>query len=536
MLDELASAVESGVLKDAEPLYQSIAAGLELIESSGFPRKAYDELGQRLRALAPALRHLQKWRKWGTDEHRRELCTALEALGSQDMRLEAIALQLHDLQMEWKELNRGGTPVNHPLWERFHAASERVYERCKPYFDEQAAQREANRQQREQLCRELEAFLDKADWERMDWKKAARAEREMRQAWSAMGTMEGRCRRALEKRFRDAMKRLEEKLAGERSRNLAHKRELVARVEALADEKDLVRAIEEAKRLQRQWYTSVPARQKEENRLWQRFRTACDALFARRTEQQEAHLAELGENLRRREDLCAEAEKLAESNAALDELTAVLQELDGQWRDSDALPVPRQSMAGLSQRWKKARRLVEDRLRERLEAQRRKDLDLLAEQAALCERLERASEADTDLEPALASLEADWRALPTQRRPDLQAVMEKRFAQALEALGQGGEKLQALRSAFVANGERRAELCLHLEILAQIDSPPGLAGERLRFQVTRLTEHMRVGEKDPLEVGFALLEQWYLCGPAPASEAAGLEERFLRARRALEAA
>jgi hypothetical protein len=370
----------------------------------------------------------------------------------------------------------------------------------------------------------------------MDWKKAARAEREVRQAWAAMGPVENRYRRALEKRFRGALKRLEENLAGERSRNLAHKRDLVARVEALADEEDLARAIDEAKRLQRQWHTSVPARQQEESRLWQRFRTACDAVFARRTEQQETHLAELGENLRRREDLCVEAEELADSNAGLDDLTAALQELDERWRDSDALPIPRQSAAGLSQRWRTARRLVGDRLRERLEAERRKDLDLLAEQAALCERLERALEADADVEPVLASLEADWRALPIQRHPDLQAAMERRFGRALEALEQGGEKRQALRSAFVADGKRRAELCLHLEILAQVDSPPEIAGERLRFQVTRLTEHMREGEKDPLEAGFGLLQEWYLCGSAPASEAAGLEERFLRARRAIEAA
>jgi len=240
--------------------------------------------------------------------------------------------------MEWKGLDRGGSPVNHPLWERFHAASEHVYERCKPYFDEQAAQREANRQQREQLCQELEAFLDRADWERMDWKKAARAEREVRQAWAAMGPVKNRYRRALEKRFRGALKRLEENLAGERSRNLAHKRELVARVEALADEEDLARAIDEAKRLQRQWHTSVPARQQEESRLWQRFRTACDAVFARRTEQQETHLAELGENLRRREDLCVEAEELADSNAGLDDLTAALQELDERWRELELHP------------------------------------------------------------------------------------------------------------------------------------------------------------------------------------------------------
>ena len=46
---------------------------------------------------------------------------------------------------------------------------------------------------------------------------------------------------------------------------------------------------------------------------------------------------------------------------------------------------------------------------------------------------------------------------------------------------------------------------------------------------------MREGEKDPLEGTTGLLEEWYLCGPAPVSEAPALEQRFQRARAALEA-
>jgi DNA repair protein SbcC/Rad50 len=536
-LDDFAETLEKGLLKEAESLYRSITAGIELIELSGLPRKAYAEAVARLRALVPGFRDLQKWRKWGADQHREGLCVAMEALASEDLRLEAIALRLHDLQMEWKGLDKGGSPVNHPMWERFHAASERVYERCKPYLDEQAAQLEINRREREDLCAGLEDFLHQADWERMDWKKAARADREMRQAWSEMGPVEGRYRKGLEKRFRGALKRLDGYLEEERERNLAHKRELITRVEALAEEPDLGRAIEEAKRLQRQWQTSVAARQKEEHRLWQRFRTGCDVLFNRRREQQEAQDAELIENLHRREDLCSEAEKLADSGAGPDELSTALRELDNRWRDLDALPVPRRSASALVQRWRAARSRAEERRRELLEEQRRRDLDLLAEQAALCERLERALEVvDADLDPALTTLEADWRALPIHRDAETQAAMANRFGRALEALSQGGDKLQALRSAFVADGERRAELCLHLEILAQVESPPELAEERLRFQVTRLTEHMSEGEKDPLEASFRLLQQWYLCGPAPASVATDLEQRFLRARRALEVA
>lgn len=535
-LDELAAAIEGGSLKEAEPLYQSVGAAIELIERSGLAPKDCQAAAARLKALAPRLRDLQKWRKWGTDQHRQQLCLAMEELIDQDLHPEALTLRLQDLQTEWKQLDSDGSPTSHPLWDRFHAASERVYERCKPYLEAQAAEREANRRQREQLCVDLEAFLDQADWERMDWKKAARAEREMRQVWSAMGPVEGRHRKALEKRFRNAMKRLDGQLAQERSRNQAHKRDLIAQVEALAEDTDLGHAIEEAKRLQRLWHTTVPARQSEENRLWQRFRAACDAIFERRKAQHEAHSAELADNLHQREGLCAKAEGLAAFEGEPDDLAAQLEELDAQWREWEDLPVPRHDGPGLTKRWRRARARVDDRRRELQDARRRETFDLLARQAAVCEEIERRLEVDAEEVQAVepAAIEARWQALPAQRSAELQAAMERRFLRALGALTEGGDALAAARRALASDGARRAELCLHLEILARISSPPELAKERLQFQVTRLTEHMRDGEKDPLLATSRLLHEWYLCGPAPAAVAPALEARFLRARRAIE--
>jgi len=533
-LAELTRAVDNGSLKEAEALCKSVAASVELIELSGFPRKSYAEVEARFKSLSPRVRDLQKWRRWGTDQTRQELCATMEGLIASDVSLEPLALRMRELQRQWKSLDKSGSPINHPLWERFQTASERVYERCKPYLDQQAVEREANRKQREQLCRELEEFLDEVDWERMDWKKMARAEREMRQAWSAAGPTEGRHRKALENRFRGALKRLDTHLAQERSRNQALKQGLIARVEALVEEPDLGHAIDETKRLQREWHTSVPARQKDEHRLWQRFRAACDAVFARRQARQEALAIEISANLKHREDLCLEAENLALSDAGADGLTSALRELDKRWRDSGTIPVRRHAQGELAKRWREAKVTAERRRNERLEEQRRKGLDLLAKQAAVCERIERSLETQSGTESVLASAETDWQALPKQHNPDLQAAIERRFDRAMDAIKGDGGKRDVLRAALAADGERRAELCLQLEILAQVDSPPEFTQTRLEYQVTRLAGHMREGEKDPLDAAAPLLQEWYLRGPAPASAAAALEQRFLRALRAIE--
>ena len=528
-LAELEGALESGELRRAEPLFQSLQAAVALAENSGLPRPRLALVGDALRGLAPRLRELQRWRKFGADTHREGLCQAMEALAGEDVSLEAKVLRLQDLQAEWKSLDKGGASSNEALWQRFHDASETVYACCKPYLDEQAARREAARAEREALCEQLERFLDQVDWERIDWKQAVRAEREMRNGWAALGEVEGRQRRALEKRFRNAIARLDDRLAAERRENQRLKRDLIARIEALAEEPDLHQAIEETKRLQRRWHTTVAARQREENQLWQRFRAACDAVFARRREQQDAHTAELEEHLGTREAICAEAESLAGRDEEPSAFAEALQAIEERWHDTQSLPVPSRMSGALNQRWREARSRALARHRELIGRQHRAALDLLARQAAVCETLERAIEAGPERADAAAA-QAAWRALPVQRSADLQARIEGRFQAALDTLAKGGD---GIRAALAENAARRAGLCLRLEILAQVESPPELSAERLALQVDRLKEHMREGEQDPLSSASRLIEDWYLCGAASAELAPALQGRFERAREAL---
>jgi hypothetical protein len=529
---ELETHLAAGELKSAEPLLQSLQATVDLAEMSGLPRDAYARLGERLHALAPRVRELQNWRRWGTDQHRQGLQEAMEALETADIPLEAVTLRLHDLQAEWKDLDKGGgVPVNHALWERFHAASQRVYERCRPYLEEQARELEGNRLQRDQVCQDLEEFLDKADWARMDWKRAARAERETRQAWAALGAVEPRKRRALEKRFRAALARLDDRLEAERASNRRLKEGLIAQVDALVAHPDLEQAVEQTKHLQRQWHTSVPGRQREENRLWSRFRAACDAVFARRTEQQEAHQAELAANLAAREAICAEAIALSQGDDTPQDLASGLRDLDARWRTAEGLAVPRQASSSLAQRWREAREKLIAAQRERLAAVERRQHDVLASQAALCQRLEQIVLDGVVDETIVDAIAAEWDALGHNGDPAMQKAMAQRFDTALQAARAGGEVRGALLAAAEPNRRQRHALCLQLEILAQVDSPPELAKERMELQVARLSGRMAAGARDPLAGAAKLVRDWYLCGPAPADP--DIEARFERARVAL---
>jgi hypothetical protein len=366
----------------------------------------------------------------------------------------------------------------------------------------------------------------------MDWKKATRAEREMRQAWAALGPVDGREHKPLEGRFRKAIRRLDKALNAEREQNMASKRELIAQMETLVDEPDLGRAIDAAKRLQHQWHTTVPGRQRDENALWKAFRAASDQVFARREAQHEARTAELRENQATREAICDELAKLGKTASDSAALRAALHTLEERWQTTQALPLPRPAAQSLERRWRDALTAARQQLHALQEAERWAAIERLERRAAWCDSAARkviAAPETTDPE----TLERQWAELPQIDDPSLMQPLQAAFSLVKQAAA-GRDARAELERRMRENAEQRRDLCLHLEITAGAESPPELRQQRMELQVTRLREHMGEGEVDPLGDGSRLLRDWYLCAPAAAVD--GLEARFDRAKRALTGA
>lgn len=514
--EALEGALEAGELKRAEALHQQILGGLELAHLSGLRDGMAAASAARLKGLSQRLKDLQQWRRWGTNQHRTALCEAMEALRSQDLPLAAVAERLHVLQADWRALDPSGAPANRALWNRFHQAREVVYARCRPHLESEAAERAADRAAREAVCQQIEDFLARVDWARIDWRRVLHAEREIRQAWASIGPGDHRQRRPLDRRFHRAIRELDQRLEAERARNQALKQGLIQQVRGLADVADLDAAIEETKGLQRQWHTTVPARQREENRLWQEFRTACDAVFERRAALHQAHRAELEAHLKGREVLCEEAEALLRAPGEARALGAAMGDLEQRWRDAESLPVPRQASSALSRRWQQARESLRERSRALKAAERRHALEQLARHADFCASVEHRvlapEAAGTGLDEA--SVRRAWSELGGLADPGLEAAMTARLERTLDALGDR-ERLASLSAELTPNQEQRRRLCLELEIAAGVESPPELNQERLRLQVQRLAERMAEGELDRLKGVPELLAQWYRSGPAP---------------------
>ena len=319
VLDKLEEALEAKQLKESRQHFkaaQQLAKGLD-------PRHG-KSLQPRMHLLGGQLRELTDWQGFATRPKQESLCEQMEYLANQPMEPEAKAERIKELQNEWRGL---GGSSDRDLWSRFKQASDQAYEPCKAYFSAKSGLKQANLETRKTICDQLGTFLDNADWNNIDWKAAERIHQTAREEWKAAWPVEFRDNRPVQKRFDDLLKQLEAPLDTERKKNEALKQGIVERAEALIEHEPLGDAMSQAKALQTEWMSIGITRHREDRKLWQAFRKACDQIFARRDARKNEQ-----EQLSREADEKAgpvlEACQSAGSDSSLDVLKATLAELD----------------------------------------------------------------------------------------------------------------------------------------------------------------------------------------------------------------
>jgi hypothetical protein len=137
-------------------------------------------------------------------------------------------------------------------------------------------------------ARAKEALIHEAErWNHCDdWKSAAAQLKTLQGRWKEIGSA-GADEDALWQRFRSACDGFFERrkehfsaLDRQRDRNAAQKEQLCSTAESLRYSSDMKAAVSKVKDLQAEWKTIGPAPREVDDRLWSRFRHACDHIFS----------------------------------------------------------------------------------------------------------------------------------------------------------------------------------------------------------------------------------------------------------------
>jgi len=290
------------------------------------------------------------------------------------------------------------------------------------------AARQARDAARAEAIARKQALVEEAETiaaEATQWKAAGDRLRAILDEWKTIRGVDRKTDDTLWKRFgkaRDAFNRRRGSHFAEMDRQRgaakSRKEEIVAEAEQLAESSEWGATAGRYKQLMADWKAAGRAPKDADDVLWQRFRAAQDAFFARRSSAFTERDSELVDNARRKEQLLAEAERI-DPSGDLEAARATLHRIQERWEAVGH--VPRERMRELENRL----RSVEERVRGAADAAwRRTDPETQARVAQFRERVEQF-----EAQAAKARAAGDER---RARRADEQAAQWREWLAAAE--------------------------------------------------------------------------------------------------------
>src|SRR5690554_1678663 len=243
----------------------------------------------RMEKLKPQLDELRDWHAFAAEPKKLQLCEQMEDLVKADMPPQERADVVQLLQDQWRELMSADQQSDQALWDRFRAAADLAWEPCKEHFAELDRERAANLVKRSALCDQLEQYLDALDPDAVsDWSAVAEIRRTAPQEWKSYQPVRFTDLREVNKRFSDLLTRFDKLLDDVAAKHGAELEALIIEAQALASQDDSRQSAELFKALQKRWQSVGWVPVNNQRKLYRRFRSLADKVFADRQEQQQA--------------------------------------------------------------------------------------------------------------------------------------------------------------------------------------------------------------------------------------------------------
>jgi hypothetical protein len=436
------------------------------------------------------------------------------------------AHDLPDVRARWSALRREwtslsiGLDLDESVTSRIHNIEAKLDAREAELREARAHQQRENLGRLQQLCERLEKL---AQSDHVALRDAEQGLRDARAALDAPGPLPSRqdqqqivarlkgVQASLFPRVQD----LREADEWERWANAGVQESIIRRLEGLREEPDLGVVAKQLRAAQDEWHKVRAVPREKGRELWQRYKTIeaeirgrCETFF-----QQQA--VERGENLQKKEALCAEVETLAESTDWI-RTAETIKGLQAQWKTVGPVTPGHEKAV-----WERFRQACD-----RFFTRRKDDLTLrktawtanLQKKESICAEIEALGDS-TDWDQALADvkrLQADWRTVGPVKRTRAESIL-LRFRTACEHFFERYAHRNEME--FAEHAAARERICQELEALlpAAEDGAAPTAPDGLSKKVQ------------------ALKRQWDQAPSLPPAQAEPLAARFGAALASLSA-
>ena len=271
------------------------------------------------------------------------LIEELKELVNSDETINNTFTKFRELQQRWKETGIVPQQYVKDLWETYNLHVENFYNFIKINKELRDLDLKKNYEQKVALCEQAEALLLEPSV--VD---AFHKLQKLHDEWRETGPVANEFKESLWERFKAASSRINkahqehfEALKAEQVRNLELKTQLCVATEELSAQplttrKEWNRASERLLEIQKTWKTIGFAPKKDNNRIYERFRTACDRFFEAKRQFYAGLKTEMEHNLQLKTEICEAAESLVNSEEwkkTTDELIA----LQARWKQIGAV-------------------------------------------------------------------------------------------------------------------------------------------------------------------------------------------------------
>ncbi|MBM3434997.1 MAG: DUF349 domain-containing protein [Bacteroidetes bacterium] len=273
-----------------------------------------------------------------------EICEQTEGLLLETSILKSFK-QLQKYHQHWKEIGPVPQDKKDEIWERFKNATDKINQRRREHYEKLEDTFKNNLMAKTALCDKAEEILQVENKSIKDWQNTTDQITELLKVWKTIGPAPRKQNDEIWDRFKTSLdtyfagkKEFFQKIKEEQLNNYNLKLNLCAQAEAVKSSTDWKRTSQELINLQNEWKAIGPVPRKLSDKIWKRFRAACDEFFNAKSQFYSSIGKTESDNLKLKEDLIKKVEEFAYS----DDKNANLEILKGfqrEWTEIGHVPI-----------------------------------------------------------------------------------------------------------------------------------------------------------------------------------------------------
>jgi len=272
-----------------------------------------------------------------------ELCEAAEELLLETSILKSFK-KLQDLHHQWKETGPVPADKKDEIWDRFKDATDKINQRRRDHYNKLKEDQKNNLTAKIALCEQAEELLQIENETIKDWQANTEKISELLKMWKTIGPAPRAQNDEIWERFKSSLdgffaakKEFFQTIKDEQQNNYNLKLNLCAQAEALKTSTDWRKTTQDLINLQKEWKNIGPVPKRHSDKIWKRFRAACDEFFNSKAEFFSNIKEHEADNLKKKEELIRLVENHTYDTDRNKNLE-VLKDFQRQWMDIGHVP------------------------------------------------------------------------------------------------------------------------------------------------------------------------------------------------------